>query len=59
MANKNLSIYIEESYIRKLDENAKKMRRTRNSLATEAIEIYLDTLKNEPKTNGTKKAGKQ
>lgn len=44
MDNKTFSIHINEAYIRRVDQHAEEIRRSRNSLLCEAVEMLLDEL---------------
>jgi predicted transcriptional regulator len=61
MDNKTYSVHINEAFIRRVDQHAEEMRRSRNSLICEAIEILLeqyDAAKLQTvKANNKKKAG--
>lgn len=57
MANKVTTIHISEEIIKRLDEWAKRIDRSRNWLITEAIEAYLEADAN--LTEQFKKAGKR
>lgn len=58
MANRTYAVHTNEDNIRRLDEHAKALRRSRNSLMNEAIEILLErfdaTGKRRPATKPTK-----
>lgn len=47
MANKTFAIHTSEEIIERVDRHAERMRRSRNSLFNEAIEILLEILDTE------------
>jgi predicted transcriptional regulator len=60
MAGKSTSIHISEALIKRLDERAGKIRRTRNWLIIEGIELVLESYDKDDleKADNYKKAGK-
>jgi len=58
MAGKSTSIHISEALIKRLDERAGKIRRTRNWLIIEGIEMVLESYDKE-ETEQAQKAGKK
>jgi hypothetical protein len=66
MPNRTIAVHTTELNIKRLDEEAKKIRRSRNSLINEGIEMVLESLDDAAqlraakafvKANGSKKAG--
>lgn len=65
MPNRTIAVHTTEQNIKRLDEEAEKIRRSRNSLINEAIEMLLERFdaerlreaKHYVKANGSKKAG--
>lgn len=44
MANRTYAVHTSEENIKRVDQHAKRIRRSRNSLLNEAIEMLLETL---------------
>jgi predicted DNA-binding protein len=63
MAAKTYAVHTQEENIRRMDQHATRLRRSRNSLMNEAIEMWLEyydaDLLEEIKRNNRKKAGQR
>lgn len=64
MANRTYAVHTSEELIRRVDQHAERLRRSRNSFLNEAIEMWLDYYDKdlleeiERKNKAAKKAGK-
>ena len=60
MPNRTIAVHTTESNIKRLDEEAEKIRRSRNSLINEAIEMLLERFDADRlrEANGRKKAAR-